>query len=247
MQKLISFSFPFVFLFGCLSSENTNKNDPQWIIDQAIKAYGGEKFSHAEIAFTFRDRAYISIRNGGDYQYERLFEENGDSVRDVLNNQGFYREINQVRTEIPDSMAVKYSNSVNSVIYFSVLPFGLNDPAVRKKYLAQVQIKDISYHKIEVSFDQEGGGEDFNDLFVYWFRTDNFRMDYFAYRYYTEEGGIRFREAYNTRTVGGLVFSDYINYQADPEKFSVEETDRLFEENKLEPLSRIELEQVVVH
>lgn len=247
MQKLFSFSFPFVFLLGCLSSGNDSKNDPQYIVDQAIEACGGEKFLHAEISFTFRDRKYISVRNNGDFQYERLFGENGDSIRDVLNNQGFYREVNGARVEIPDSMAVKYTSSVNSVLYFAVLPFGLNDPAVKKKYLGQVQIKDIAYHKISITFAQEGGGEDFQDQFVYWFRTDNFRMDYFAYRYYTEEGGLRFREAYNTRTVGGLVFSDYVNYKADPEKYSVEDTDRLFEENKLEELSRVELQEITVH
>ncbi|MDX2247709.1 MAG: DUF6503 family protein [Bacteroidia bacterium] len=235
-----------ILLTGCLTLDKKNLNDPQHIVDRAIEVYGGEQFLQAEINFTFRDRDYISIRNQGSYQYERLFQENGNSVRDVLNNQGFYREINGSRAEIPDTMATKYTNSVNSVIYFAVLPFGLNDPAVRKEYLGQAFIQKIPYHKIRVTFDSQGGGEDFQDVFVYWFRTDNYRMDYFAYRYYTEEGGIRFRQAYNTRNVNGLLFSDYRNYKADPAQYKVEETDRLFEENKMEELSKIELENIAV-
>ncbi|MEZ4828884.1 MAG: DUF6503 family protein [Bacteroidia bacterium] len=246
MQNIIWYCLSVFFLSGCVSSVNHSSTDPQPIVDQAIAAHGGDKFLHAEISFSFRDRKYLSLRDNGHFQFERIFIENGDSIRDVLSNEGFFREVNGQRVAIPDSMALKYSNSVNSVIYFAVLPFGLNDPAVQKSYLGEVEIKAVPYHKIKVTFGQDGGGVDFEDEFVYWFRTDNFRMDYLAYLYHTEGGGMRFRKAYNTRTIGGLVISDYVNYEADPRQYRVEQTDSLFEAQSLKELSVIELQSVSV-
>ena len=59
-----------------------------------------------------------------------------------------------------------YSASVNSVHYFAVLPYGLDGKAVNKTYVNKVDIKGKSYHKIKVTFNEEGGGEDFEDVFM---------------------------------------------------------------------------------
>lgn len=247
MTKSFLYLLCLTLMTGCAGWNSENNYDPQEIVDKAIAFHGGEKFEQARISFTFRERDYISIRNGGQYQYERLFQDTAaNQYRDVLTNDGFYREINGSQAVIPDTMAAKYSNSVNSVLYFAVLPYGLNDPAVRKDYLGIANVGDGKYFKVKVTFQQEGGGKDFEDVFVYWFRMDTYQMDYMAYRYFTDGGGIRFREAYNVRNIGGLRFADYINYKADPEKYGVEETDMLFNEGKLEELSKIELENVVV-
>ena len=216
----------------------------QSIIDQSIEAHGGSAYPTAHIQYTFRDRQYVLTRNGGQFQYERIFEQEGDKIRDILNNDGFIREINGQKTQIPDTMAAKYSNSVNSVHYFAQLPYGLNDPAVNKQYLGISQIKGIPYHKIQVSFQQEGGGKDYEDVFVYWIHTESFHMDYLAYSYETEGGGLRFRESYNAREVGDIRYQDYVNYKADPAKWEVHELDQAFNEGKLKELSKIELESI---
>jgi hypothetical protein len=238
------------FLTSCVSqntSESIDENDPQYIIDQSINYHGGEKYTEAKIDFTFRDREYKSIRKGGIYQYERIFtDEEGNAVRDILTNDDFVREINGAVVQVPDTMATKYSNSVNSVIYFAMLPFGLNAPAVHKTSLGMAEIKGKSYHKIKVTFSEEGGGEDFEDQFIYWFDTQTYEMTYLAYLYYTEGGGIRFRVPYNQREINGIRFQDYINHKADFETVKLEEVDRLYNEGKLEELSRIELEAVNV-
>ncbi|MEL7534879.1 MAG: DUF6503 family protein, partial [Bacteroidota bacterium] len=108
-----------------------------------------------------------------------------------------------------------YSNSVNSVLYFIRLPYGLNDPAVNKKYLGEESIKGKKYHKIEVTFEQEGGGKDYDDVFVYWLDQQSHYLDYLAYSYETDGGGLRFRKAFNARTIGGIRFQDYVNYKAE--------------------------------
>lgn len=236
--------FLFLLVIGASCSSNQEKElSAQQIIDKAIEVAGGELFDKAEIDFDFRGRHYRSIRNGGNYQYERIFNDSSDVIRDVLNNEGFERYINNtISTNTPDSMKVKYANSVNSVIYFALLPYGLNDPAVVKKHLGEDTINNKNYFKIQISFYQEGGGKDYEDVFVYWIEQQNFTVDYFAYSYLTDGGGARFRSAYNSRIVNGIRFFDYINYKSINKNYDVE----VFQKNQIKELSRIEIENVSV-
>ena len=68
-------------------------------------------------------------------------------------------------------------------------------------------------------------------------------MDYLAYSYEVDGGGVRFREAYNTRKIGGVLFQDYVNYK-HLKNTDVSTFDILFEKGELKELSRIELENV---
>jgi superfamily I DNA/RNA helicase len=219
----------------------------QEIVDKTIEVSGGEKYLNAEIDFDFRDMHYRSVREGGKFQYERQFQDSIGTIKDVLNNDGFQRFVNDELAEIPDSMAVKYTASVNSVHYFALLPYGLNDDAVNKSSLGEVTIKNKVYHKIKVTFSQEGGGEDYEDVFVYWIDAETFKADYIAYSYIEDDGvGIRFREAYNERMVNGLRFVDYNNYKSEDATMDLLGLDKAFESGSLKLLSKIELENIVV-
>ena len=145
--------------------------------------------------------------------------------------------------DVEQSLAKRYSNSINSVAYFALLPFGLNDAAVNKEFLGEEQIKGEVYFKIRVSFSQEGGGEDFDDVFVYWFHKQNYRMDYFGYSYQTDGGGVRFRQAVKQREIGGILFADYLNYEASKDD-DVSSLARQFEDGKLKLLSEIIQENI---
>ena len=148
---------------------------------------------------------------------------------------------------MPDSTATKYANSVNSVHYFVQLPYGLNDPAVKKELLGEAEIIDKKYYEVKVTFAQDGGGTDHEDEYMYWIAKDNFTVDYFAYKFYTGEGGIRFRKAYNPRMVNGIRFVDYENYKLEPWKsVDLKTVDELFDAGKLELLSKIKTEDISV-
>jgi hypothetical protein len=98
----------------------------------------------------------------------------------------------------------------------------------------------------KVTFSQEGGGEDFEDVFVYWINKETFLMEYFGYSYLTDGGGIRFREAINQREVGGIIFSDYMNYEGAKANTDVEGLAQKFLSNELSKLSEIFLENLEV-
>ncbi len=178
---------------------------------------------------------------------DKAIENAGGEINDVLTNTNFERFVNGTKLIIPDSTASKYSNSVNSVHYFVQLPYGLNEATVKKELVGEAEINNKKYYEIKVTFAQDGGGTDHEDIYMYWIKQDDFAVDYFAYKFYTGKGGIRFREAYNPRTIKGLRFVDYKNYKAEPwESVEMETLDELFVSGKLDLLSEIKTEDVSV-
>jgi hypothetical protein len=239
----------FFVLSMCLIVLSCKKNiqlNAQLIVDKAIEVAGGSRISTSTIDFDFRDIHYRAIRKKGEFQYEREFKDSIGVIKDVYTNHDFSRFINNEVAIIEDTLAVKYKNSVNSVHYFSVLPYGLNDPAVNKTYIEDVSIKNKLYHKIKVTFGQDGGGKDFEDVFVYWVNSETFKTEYMAYSFLTEGGGMRFREAYNERYINGIRFVDYNNYEPVSKEATLFDLDRLFENNELKLLSKIENKNIVV-
>jgi uncharacterized protein YajQ (UPF0234 family) len=243
MNKLLSL----LMLFSIIScNEKQSQLTADEIVDQAIINACHGNCGQVAIEFDFRGRHYVSYKDNGNFQYERITTDSVGIIRDVLHNKGFNRYINDTLVQLPDSMKVKYANSVNGVHYFAQLPYGLQDPAVQKKLIGTSVIRGNPYYKIEVTFDQEAGGKDHEDVFVYWIHQKSFHVDYFSYRYYTDEGGIRFREAYNPREIEGIRFVDYNNYKIGDLTFPLKQLDSLFEKGELELLSKIETENVRV-
>ena len=235
-----------IFLLSFVVCICCDSNSPQKIVDRSIEAHGGQKFEKIKIEFDFRQRHYTSTRNVGIFTYTREFTDSTGRIKDVLTNDSFHREIDGHQATITDERAKAFSNSVNSVIYFALLPYGLNDPAVRKSYLGEDTIKDKVYHLIKVTFQEEGGGNDFEDVFLFWINAENFHLDYFAYSYKSDGGGIRFREAINPRFVEGMLFQDYNNFKPKSDTVTLDQMKEFFQSNGLEQMSVISLENIEV-
>lgn len=219
------------------------------VVDLALKRSGLDKMENATAAFTFRDILYQYAMRDGEFSYSRVqLDSSGNETKDVLTNTGLVRLLNDSIMDITPEKQAAYTSSVNSVIYFAFLPFSLNNEAVLKSYIGQVDILGKSYHKIKVTFQKEGGGEDFDDVFIYWFDTESYSMDYLAYSYNEPEGkGIRFREAFNSRKIEGVTIQDYRNYKPiELKNFQLEKIDDAFVQKQLKLLSVIELEDVVI-
>ena len=221
----------------------------QRIVDRAIEAHGGESLDDTVIRFDFRDRRFTLRHDGGLFRYERTFPDSSVRIRDVFDNDGVRREIEGRRVELSDSMRRSVLSGVNSVSYFFLLPFKLNDPAVRKRYLGTAAIGGEPYEKVEITFEQEGGGRDYRDRFVYWFHRDRHTMDYFAYDFEEDGGGTRFREVIRPREVAGILFADHMNYSSElfsAPGDSIEHYDRAFEEGNVQLVSEIRHENIQV-
>ena len=227
-----------IFLFLLLGCQNSKNLSVETFIEASIEAHGMSEFNKKSIEFQFRNYRYSQTQDKQGLIYTRR-KNTTPEVLDLLHSKnGFQRTLANEKVVLADSIALVYSESVNSVLYFFRLPYSLKDTGAIKTLMDTKQIKGRSYQKIEVHFTSENGGFDYQDTFRYWFDEEIKTLDYLAYEYLTDAGGIRFRVAINRRTIEGVVFQDYENYKA-PKNTSLDDLPKMYEEGKLELLSLI--------
>ena len=236
--------FLFLFIIGLYScNEETTQSQADEIIAKAIEKAGGEKYKKAHIEFKFRKTLYTSEYNNGKFEFTRTITDSTNTTYyDVLNNEGFKRFLGEEQVNLSDSLAGVYAESVNAVHYFVQLPYRLNDDAVIRELIGQDTINNEVYHEIKVTFQQEGGGKDHEDVYMYWVNKKEHTIDYLAYRFFVNDGGIRFRKAVNPRTVNGIRFVDYENFKTNELSTPLEDLDDLFQKGELTKVSQIENE-----
>ncbi len=224
-----------------------SQDNAQKIVDKAIEKHGGALLEHTSISFKFRKENFTINIHGGTFEYIRLRNDSSGKVfKDVLSNDGFMRESDGNRITLTAEREKALLNSLNSVVYFSLLPYRLNDPAAIKVYQEKTVINSEPYHAVKVSFTKEDGGKDYEDAFLYWFHAEAHTMDFLAYKYQTDGGGIRFRSVSEVRMVKGIRFQNYINYKVEDLDTKLNDLPELWEKGELEELSRIELENLKV-
>jgi hypothetical protein len=244
-MKFYHLVFLALIFIGC----NNPKKEltAQEIVDKAIQNAGGERYENAEIDFVFRDRTYKSKRSGGKFNFERTMKDSlGNKIFDRLDNDGLKRYINDSLTRVEDSLIAPIGNAINSVHYFVHLPYGLNAPAANKELVGKDSIAGREYYEIMVTFSADGGGTDHEDEYMYWIDTQNFEVDYLAYNFIVNDGGVRFRKAFNHRIVEGIRFVDYENYKYKDATVALSKLDSLYEARELDLLSLIETKNVKV-
>lgn len=218
--------------------------EAEQLIAAAIKAHGGSKYNQAHYSFDFRKKHYSFKNEGVSYTYEmQEFNDEGKKLNHTLKDGNYELTIDGKKAEISEKEWNNNKNALNSVIYFVQIPHKLNDPAVNADYKGQSIIKDTAYQLVVITFDEENGGKDYQDEYLYWINENTHEIDYLAYSFIENDGGTRFRKAINKRKIDGILFQDYINYKGekgmDLYLFAEE-----YEKGELEELSRIEIENV---
>lgn len=243
-MKTVFYSLVFVLLtFFSVSCDF--RSEAEKIVDASIAAHGGGLYEKTAIRFAFRGTQYSIFKSPEAFEYTRAFSDSTGEVVDVLNNAGFMRKVNGVSVDtLTEERIGAFSRSVNSVAYFAFLPYGLNDAAAIKTYLGETTIKGKAYHLVKVTFQAAGGGDHFEDEFLYWFGVADQRMDYMAYSYHTDGGGVRMREVRAAKEVGGIRFQDYVNLKAASKETPLDSMQYLYEKGALEKLSEINLENI---
>lgn len=203
------------------------------VVDDARRAHGSAALDEACVAFAFRGTPFVAARSGGRFAYRML----GADERPLatLTNEGLavdtlaYEAHRRFPDGTPsagfrdsvrahgDAIARSAETTLNSVVYFALLPYNLNDPAVRLRRLGDASFGGRRYRTVEVTFAPDGGGRDHDDRFVYWFDADTRLLGAMAYAFHTGEGGTRFRQVSRVHrllagdgpTAPSLVFNDY--------------------------------------
>ncbi len=231
-------TFLIALLFAVLGCEERQHKAAQ-LVAQSIQNYYPDNLNHKNISFDFRDISYTVSRYPERFIYTRSFQDSTRYIKDFLvNSQNFARTEDGDTIDVSLEWSKKYSASINSVLYFFQLPYVLEDPAAKKVLLDDVTINGKTYYSVKVTFEKDQGGEDYDDQYIYWINKESLAIDYFAYNYTEDEGGVRFREAINQRRIKGLLFQDYVNYEVALNT-PLETIPQLFMDGKLKELSRI--------
>ena len=246
MKRLNSVVF-IVFVFAATSSGcGVNAPSAQDVLNKSIEKHGYHPNQQLKIGFDFRENHFEANIDGGNETYTRVSDQNGNNIVDVISKSSFSRRVNNVEIDIAhDTLSSQYSDEIKSVLYFALLPHAANKDVISRQLMTPINLNGNPYYKVEVTYNLNGGGRDFENVFVYWIHQENYTIDYLAYSYYTNGGGVRFREAYNQREVNGVVFQDYVNYTIDSD-FPAHELDYAFETGLLREVSKIDLKNVVV-
>jgi hypothetical protein len=92
------------------------------------------------------------------------------------------------------------------------LPKVLKDAAVQAHYLGEEDLLGEPYVRLKVTFQQAGGGVDYQDEYRYWIHQKTHLLDFLAYRFYSGKGGTRFRKVSHRKRVNGMIFQNYENF-----------------------------------
>lgn len=235
-------------LLGCGSTDTVTQEESEVdrIVNASVAFHGGDIYHNAQISFSLRDRLYTVDRQGGLYQYTSAHSDSLGLHLRKLTNEGYSERLDARDVLLSPKDSVARAGSVNSVVYFALLPGLLEDPSARKTLEGTDEIGGQTYHRIRVQFVEEGGGTHYDDAYLYWIDPEDFSMDYLAYSFLVDGGGTRFRKAYNARRINGLMFQDYENYKGPTSPDSLEFIAQLYNQQKLSLLSNIELRRLLV-
>jgi len=214
------------------------------ILKEVINAHGGDLYTSAHYSFIFRGNTYTFKNDNKNFEYSKISKKGKVTTKDILKNGSFSRTVDGQTVALSPKKIKSGIGAINSVIYFATLPHKLSDEAVNLKDMGTTTIKGKNYMVLGVTFDQEGGGQDFEDQFHYWINTKTNKIDYLAYNYHVNTGGVRFRSAYNSRVIDGITFQDYVNFKAKLGTPLIE-LPKLYEQGKLKELSKIETEHII--
>lgn len=252
MRLLAASLATIILLVGCQSGPDSSHPSASAIVDSAIAVHGGEVLDRAVVSFDFRGDQYRLRQNEGQFHYRRVYTDSLDrTVTEGFSNEGVYRVVEGDTVELSESERGSVNTTVNSVSYFALLPHPLDDPAANPTYSGRDTLNGVPYHRIRLTFQQKGGGQDWQDIFMYWFRTDTYAMDYLSYAFglapSDTDTGTRFREAYNVRRVNGVRVADYRNYTLDTLSYNrMERYPAFWAQDSLELVSRVAIDSVQV-
>lgn len=241
MAKLILVPLGFLLL-SCSTATKDLASD--WI-EKANIAHGTNVLDHASFRFNFREYTYGLTQKKHTKSYSRTKLTTEGILTDTLfNGRDFKRWINQKPVEVSDSLQKLYSESINSVLYFIQLPRVLKDAAVQARYLGEEDLLGEPYIRLKVTFQQAGGGVDYQDEYRYWIHQKTHLIDFLAYRFYSGKGGTRFRKVSHRERVNGMIFQDYENFSPPTPFPPLDSIASLYTKGKLKKVSDIQQQEI---
>lgn len=218
------------------------------IVDRAIEYHGGERYldNRTRLEVCSKPGCYqvSAAVQAGLYEYRVRGPYRGGVREVVVSNDRVlhWQDENEVYVSPADEAALR--DWAMARVYFSFLPYRLNDDSVLKEDLGPEKWSGRELHKVKVTF-VPGTSTDAEDEFLYWFDPATGRLEQFAYSFVGSPGGLRFRKLYNFRRIGGLLFFDQENWGSAGDGLTVEMINPDFV-STMEEISTVELRSIQV-
>lgn len=188
------------------------------IVERAIEHHGGELYRHSTTHFDLCSKSgcfqVSATVEGGHFVYD-VSGKAREGLRRVRSTND---SVERWRDGEPVPVSAKQAQGLRdwamARVYFAFLPYRLDDPDVFKQDLGLVDWDGRSLHKVKVTF-TPGSSTDADDELMFWLDPETGRVELFAYSYWTNGGGLRFRRAVDHRRIGGLLFFDQENFGID--------------------------------
>lgn len=216
------------------------------LIADAVRAHGLADPSPLAIEFAFRGTPYRLELEGRQSRYIRTVTTDGTTRQDELVGARFRSTVAGTTVSLDPATEGDRRRSLNSVAYFALLPRPLQDDAAIVTALGSTTMRGQPYDTVEVRFQEEGGGDDHDDVFRYWFEPETHRLAFLAYTFSRGNGGVRVRSVAKTHEVGGVVLYDWVNHGRNGPDQSLDAAVADFDAGILPRISSIELEAVTV-
>jgi len=129
-------------IFACSKSDT--------IIEEAIRVSGYKDHGTFKAEFDIEDTHYIVTQSKESFSYERIFKDSILTIHDILNNKGFMRMADTLTEILPESEARLLSSSLDSTVFFALIPKCLVDAAFIKNYLGQDSFQSQLFDLFEI-------------------------------------------------------------------------------------------------
>ncbi len=248
VQRLV-FPWLLILLPAAVSADGAAVQRRLAIVDRAIEHHGGEIYRHSETELDLCSKSgcfrLVTRVDGDRWVYTVSGRSGGSQLRVHSAHDALVVSRNGVEESVEAGKGQRYRDWAMARVYFCFLPFRLNDPSVYKQDLGVVDWNGRRLHKVKVTF-EAGTSTDAGDGYMYWFDPETARLEYFAYSFETDGGGLRFRRAVRHRRIGGVLFFDQENLGVDGPGLSVDAIDAAYVRDSLRQISTVRLEGIRV-
>ena len=212
------------------------------VLQDAATAHGLSRDVPLALSFEFRGTPYRLSLDSDDVRYERTVTTDAGPRTDRLVGSRFEALRGGESLPVEPKQADAWRRSLNSVAYFATLPRPLFDDAVIATSLGRTRFAGGTWDTVEVRFREEGGGDDHDDVFRYWFDPDTHELALLAYTFHTGKGGVRIRAVSKRHAIDGVVLIDWINYGVNGHDHTLQSAMTAYEDGTLPQLSTIALD-----
>jgi hypothetical protein len=217
------------------------------IVDRAVAFHGGHVLSNSETRLEMCSKSGCSnLRarvKGGEFDLEAAGKVSAGERRVRITNDTVDWWENGEPQAVDGERRQALRDWVMARIYFTFLPFRLNDESAYKQDLGLEEWDGRDLHKVKVTF-TPGTSTHAQDEYLYWFDPESGRLEQFAYSYATSGGGLRFRRTFNHRQIGGVWFFDQENWGVEGPDLSVDLVSPEYVESAMRHVSTIRLDKI---